>query len=76
MIEKEALEEAISHIQKSLKTKITVIKILIEYRQYKLVLKKFEEGLLLSQYSENDYEIILKNNSKLKTNSIYSISDI
>ena len=76
LIEKETLEEVISYIQKSSKTKINVTKILIEYRQYKLVLKKSKEGLLLLKHSKNNYEIILKDNSRLRTNSIYSISNI
>ena len=50
-------------------------KISFEYRQYKNILKKSDEGLSLSNYSKNDYEIILKNVNKLKIKSIYNIND-
>ena len=50
-------------------------KISFEYRQYKNVLKKLKRELSLSNYLENDYEIILKDVNKLKIEFIYNISE-
>ena len=64
-----------SYIQKNSKMKIIVIKILIKYKQYKSILKKFKKKLLLLKYSKNNYEIILKNDNQLRINSIYNINN-
>ena len=64
LIRKKALEEVILKVRKNLKEKeITVIKILIKYKQYKFILKDLKKGILLLKYSKNDYKIILKNNN-------------
>ena len=70
-----SVKEVILYVQTSSKREAVVNKILFEYRQYKDVLKKFEEGLSLSNYLENDYEIILKDVSKFRIGLIYNMSE-
>ena len=69
------VEKIISHIRINLETKAIVNKISFKYQQYKDVLKKSKKELLLSNHSENDYEIILKNVNKFKIELIYNINN-
>ena len=67
-------EKIILYVQINSKTKAVVNKISFEYRQYKDVLKKSEKELSLSNYSENDHKIILKDVNKFKIEFIYNIN--
>ena len=76
LIENQVLiKKIILYIRINSKTKTIVNKISFEYRQYKNVLKKSERELSLSNYSENDYEIILKNVNKFRIEFIYNINE-
>ena len=75
LIEDEVFKEIISHIRTNSKKETIVNKISFKYRQYKDILKESEKGLSLLNHLENHYEIILKDVSKLKIESIYNINE-